>query len=86
LDVVVTEQGLADVRGLSPKERARVVIKKCAHPEYRPILEDYLDKAEFYCLRNGMGHSPHLLFNAFDMHKHLKEHGTMKLPSWPTYT
>jgi acetyl-CoA hydrolase len=40
LDVIVTEQGLADVRGLSPKERARVIIKKCAHPDYVPILED----------------------------------------------
>ena len=46
LDVIVTEQGLADVRGLSPRERARVIIAKCSHPEYRPILLDYFDKAE----------------------------------------
>lgn len=64
LDIVVTEQGLADVRGLSPKERARVIIAKCAHPEYRPILEDYFKKAEFECLRKGWGHEPHLLWNA----------------------
>ncbi|CAI9631784.1 acetyl-hydrolase [Alternaria burnsii] len=82
LDVIVTEQGLADVRGLSPKERARVIIKKCAHPDYVPILEDYFNKAEFECLRKGWGHEPHLLWNSFDMHKHLNEHGTMKLPKW----
>lgn len=38
LDVVVTEQGLADLRGLSPRERAPIIIKNCAHPEYRDSL------------------------------------------------
>jgi len=82
LDVVVTEQGLADVRGMSPRERARVIINKCAHPDYRPILQDYFDMAEFECLRKGWGHQPHLLWNAYDMHKHLNKYGTMKLPKW----
>ncbi|KAJ5511161.1 hypothetical protein LT330_006155 [Penicillium expansum] len=82
LDVVVTEQGLADVRGLSPRERARVIIKNCSHPDYTPILTDYLDRAEFECLRKGMGHEPHLLFQAFNMHKNLQEKGTMKIDSW----
>lgn len=82
LDIVVTEQGLADVRGLSPKQRARVIIQKCAHPEYRGILQDYFDKAEFECLRKGWGHEPHLLWNAFDMHKNLNENGTMKINKW----
>ncbi len=78
----MTIQGLADVRGLSPRERAREIIKKCAHPEYRPILQDYFDKAEFECLIKGMGHEPHLLFQAFDMHKNLVENGTMKISGW----
>ena len=82
LDVIVTEQGFADVTGMSPKERAREIIKKCAHPDYQPILQDYFDKAEFECLRKGWGHEPHLLWNAFDMHKHLHHKGTMKLPKW----
>lgn len=83
LDVIVTEQGLADVRGLSPKERARVIIKKCAHPEYQPILEDYLRKAEFECLKRGWGHEPHLLWNSFDMHKALDQEGSMRaLKTW----
>ncbi|CRG91667.1 acetyl-CoA hydrolase [Talaromyces islandicus] len=82
LDVVVTEQGLADVRGLSPRERARVIIDKCVHPDYKPILQDYFDRAEFECLRKGMGHEPHMLFQVFKMHQNLAEKGTMKLDSW----
>lgn len=82
LDVVVTEQGLACVTGMAPTERAREIIKQCAHPDYKPILTDYLDRAEFECLKKGWGHQPHLLWNAYDMHRHLQEHGTMKLPSW----
>ncbi|KAI3393426.1 hypothetical protein diail_4262 [Diaporthe ilicicola] len=82
LDVVVTEAGLADVRGLSPRERARVIIDKCAHDIYRPILKEYLDKAEWECLRKGMGHEPHLLWNSFDMHKALVEQGSMAKVQW----
>ena len=82
LDMVVTEQGFADVRGLSPRERARVIIKNCAHPDYQPILTDYLDRAEFECIKKGMGHEPHLLFQAFKMHQNLAENGTMKINSW----
>lgn len=83
LDVVVTEQGLADVRGLSPKERAKVIIDKCAHPEYKPILEDYFKKAEFECTKRGWAHEPHLLWNSFDMHKALDKEGSMKaLKTW----
>ncbi|KAK4198112.1 putative acetyl-CoA hydrolase [Triangularia verruculosa] len=83
LDIVVTENGLADVRGLSPRERARVIIDKCAHDVYKPILKAYFEKAEFECLRKGMGHEPHLLFNSFDMHKALVEEGSMrKVKPW----
>ncbi len=83
LDIIVTENGLADVRGLSPRERARVIIDKCAHDLYKPILTAYFDKAESECLRKGMGHEPHLLWNAFDMHRALSEEGSMqKIKSW----
>ncbi|KAK7424556.1 acetyl-CoA hydrolase [Neonectria magnoliae] len=83
LDVIVTEQGLADVRGLSPRERARVIISKCAHPVYQPILSHYFEKAESECLKKGMGHQPHLLFNSFDLHKALQDEGSMlKVKPW----
>jgi succinyl-CoA:acetate CoA-transferase len=43
VDVFVTEQGVADVRGLSPVERAERIVERCAHPEYAPELRSYLD-------------------------------------------
>ncbi|KAI9252670.1 acetyl-CoA hydrolase [Sporodiniella umbellata] len=82
LDVFVTEQGLADLRGLSPRERAQVVIDKCAHPEYKPLLQDYLDMATKKCLAAGRGHEPQMLDKVFKMHTNLLENGTMKIDSW----
>ncbi|KAK9452045.1 uncharacterized protein V1518DRAFT_410228 [Limtongia smithiae] len=82
LDVVVTEQGLADLRGLAPRERARVMIDKCAHPVYKPILTEYLDRAESWALRTGSGHEPHILKDAFKMHINFQEKGTMRIESW----
>ena len=32
VQVVVTEQGFADLRGLAPQERAQLIIDRCAHP------------------------------------------------------
>ncbi|CAD6558704.1 Succinyl-CoA:acetate CoA-transferase [Paraburkholderia kirstenboschensis] len=73
--VVVTEQGLADLRGLSPKQRARVVIDNCAHPDYRPLLDDYFERA----LRDSPGkHTPHLLGEALSWHERFIETGRMK--------
>jgi acetyl-CoA hydrolase len=51
VSVYVTEHGYADLRGLSPKERAKVVIKNCAHPEYKDQLLDYYNTAEQICVR-----------------------------------
>ncbi|KAK9468628.1 hypothetical protein V1512DRAFT_257534 [Lipomyces arxii] len=82
LDVIVTEQGLADLRGLAPRERARLIIAKCAHPEYKPLLSEYLDIAESLALRTGAGHEPHSLRHAFKMYINYEDSGTMKLSSW----
>ena len=73
--VYVTEQGLADLRGLSPVNRAREIIKKCVHPDYREALTDYLE----YGLKNAPSkHTPHTLSNAFDFHTRFMETGSMK--------
>lgn len=82
LDVIVTDQGLADVRGMSPRERAREIIKNCAHPDYQPILMDYLEKSEFYARKNKCLHEPHMLKHAHKFHVNLAEKGTMKVDSW----
>lgn len=82
LDILVTEQGLADMRGLSPKERALEVIKHCAHPDYQPILQEYYDRALFYATKRKTLHEPHILKDAFKMHCNLEEYGTMKIDNW----
>ncbi|KIK49936.1 hypothetical protein GYMLUDRAFT_253420 [Collybiopsis luxurians FD-317 M1] len=78
LDVVVTEQGLADIRGLSPRERAKVIIEKCAHPDYKDLLREYYNRALHECMKRGAGHEPHMLRNAFKFHTNFLEHGHMK--------
>jgi len=82
MDVLVTEQGLADLRGLAPRQRARCIIDKCAHPDYKPILQDYYDRALKECQASGSAHEPHMLDKVFKMHSHLKDKGTMKLTDW----
>ena len=73
--IFVTERGLADVRGLSPKERARVIIDKCAHPDYKPMLEDYFECA---VKATGNAHTPHILDEALSWHSRFMKTGTMK--------
>jgi succinyl-CoA:acetate CoA-transferase len=74
VEVIVTEQGLADLRGLSPTQRARTIIEKCAHPDYRPALLDYFERAQ----RDAPGkHTPHLLDEALSWHARYVETGHM---------
>ncbi|MDR1741656.1 MAG: acetyl-CoA hydrolase/transferase family protein [Synergistaceae bacterium] len=73
VDIIVTEHGVADLRGLSPRERSIEIIKKCAHPDYREALTDYRTRAE-----SAGGHEPHLLAEAFSFHVRLGTQGTMK--------
>lgn len=73
VDVLVTEQGLADLRGLDPLERAREIIRQCAHPDYRELLSDYLARAE-----KEPGHIPVLPEESGSFHRRLKESGSMK--------
>lgn len=73
VQVIVTEQGLADLRGLSPRERAETIINNCTHPEYKPKLKNYYQRA----LGKG-GHIPHLIEEALSWHKKFLETGSMK--------
>ncbi|MFT0860618.1 acetyl-CoA hydrolase/transferase family protein [Ancylobacter sp. G4_0304] len=73
VDIVVTEQGLADLRGLAPRERARLVIANCAHPDYRDALTDYVERA----LARG-GQTPHIIEEALSWHAALRETGSMR--------
>ena len=73
VDVLVTECGLADLRGLAPRERARAIIQNCVHPSYRDALQDYFDRA---CERGGQ--TPHLLEEAFSWHQRFNETDSMQ--------
>ncbi len=75
IDLFITERGVADIRGLSPKERARVIINNCAHPDYQPLLMDYLERAE---KATGFAHTPHLLDEALSFHTRFLQTGSMK--------
>jgi len=74
VQILVTEQGLADLRGLSPKQRAKVVIENCAHPDFRPALRDYYKRA----LNQAAGkQTPHLLDEALSWHLRYLREGRM---------
>jgi succinyl-CoA:acetate CoA-transferase len=75
VEIIVTEQGLADLRGLSPTQRARLVIEKCAHPDFRPALRDYFERA---LASPGGKHTPHLLSEALSWHSRCVATGSMR--------
>ena len=72
---IVTEQGMADLRGKSPRQRAQLIINNCAHPDYRDMLRDYFDRAE----KAGGLHTPHLLLEALSWHQRFIETGDMRV-------
>jgi succinyl-CoA:acetate CoA-transferase len=75
VQVLVTEQGLADLRGLAPKQRARLIIERCAHPKFRPLLLDYFERA----CRSAYGlHSPAIPGEALSWHQRFIDTGTME--------
>ena len=74
VDVIITEQGIADLRGKAPRERALEVINKCAHPDYRPILLDYYERA---LAETKHAHTPHLIDEALSFHSRFLKNGDM---------
>ncbi|MBC3929830.1 acetyl-CoA hydrolase/transferase family protein [Undibacterium sp. CY21W] len=72
VDIIVTDVGLADLRGLAPRERAQKIIQNCVAEPYKQMLLDYLAEAE---LRGGQ--TPHVLEKAFSWHVRYRETGTM---------
>lgn len=72
VDIIVTEQGYADLRGLAPRERVGLLIEQCMHPSYRKQMWAYYNEA----LERG-GQTPHVLEKAFSWHANLAENGTM---------
>jgi succinate CoA transferase len=75
VQVVVTEHGIADLRGKSPHDRALLMIEHCVHPDYRKLMRDYLEISD-------VGHVPQTLHNAFAMHLAYLENGDMRKTQW----
>lgn len=73
--VIVTEQGVADLRNKSPKEKAIEMINNCAHPDYRPLLMEYFEEA---CRVTNYAHTPHLIGRSHEFHERFLKTGTMK--------
>ena len=79
VQIIVTEQGVADLRGKDPYERAKEIIEKCAHPSYREELTTYVEAMK------GKGHVPQTLSAAFGMHEHFRKTGDMRGIDWKEY-
>lgn len=76
--VIVTEQGVADLRGKSPVQRAEAIIENCVHPQYKQLLWDYM--------KLGVkGHTPQCLDASFAFHKAFAETGDMRNVDWSIY-
>jgi succinyl-CoA:acetate CoA-transferase len=73
VDILVTEQGLADLRGLDPTEKAETIIRQCAHPDFKGVLSAYLARA-----KKEPGHIPVALEDAHAFHLRLKQSGSMQ--------
>ena len=78
VSAVITEQGVADLRGKSPHERARLICENCAHPEFRNDLRGYFGHAQG-------GHTPQTLAGAFAMHQQFLRTGDMHGVDWKQY-
>ena len=78
VNVIITEQGIADLRGKSPMERAKTVIENCAHPDYKQLLWDYLKIA-------SKGQTSHSLSAALGMHEVFLDKGDMRLTDWAEF-
>ncbi len=75
VQVVVTEQGIADLRGKDPHERAQLIINNCAHPDFRPQLHEYISLTK-------EGHEPMSLSLGYSFHRHFLRNGDMRNINW----
>ncbi len=75
VQVVVTEQGVADLRGKDPNQRAELIIQRCSHPDFRDSLRCY------YEMSRG-GHTPQTLATAFRLHEQFLKTGDMHGVDW----
>lgn len=73
--IIISEYGIADLRGKSPIQRAECIIENCVHPDYRENLREYL-------ALGVKGQTPQHLGACFEYHKQFAETGSMKNVDW----
>lgn len=78
VNVIITDQGIADLRGKDPIQRAETIIENCAHPMYRESLRDYLKLTK-------VGHIQHNLSAAFEFHNAFQKTGSMENADWSKF-
>jgi succinate CoA transferase len=76
--VIITEYGVADLRAKSPIQRARCIIDNCVHPDYKPLLNEYLQMGI-------KGQTPQNLKCCFAFHEEFMENGDMRKVDWSKY-
>ena len=78
VDVIITDQGVADLRGIDPIQGAHEIIEKAAHPVYRPLLREYLK----------LSNSGHMRIHpdlALSFHSTLARKGDMRLTDYAEF-
>lgn len=78
VNIIITEHGVADLRGKSPIQRAEEIIDNCVDPSYRQILHDYL-------ALSGPCHTPTNLHACFEMHAEFMRSGDMMKTDWSKF-
>jgi len=73
--IIITEYGVADLRRKSPIQRARTIIDNCVHPDYKDLLNEYLQMGI-------KGHTPQNLNSCFAFHQELLNSGDMRNVQW----
>jgi acetyl-CoA hydrolase len=70
VQIIITENGIADLRGKAPSEKADILIKNCVHPMYHDYLMNYVKSSK-------PGHIRHNLEKCFELHTNLLKTGSM---------
>ena len=78
VNIIITEQGIADLRGKTPIQRAKTIIENCVHPDFKELLWDYLKLGK-------KAHTPITLQAALGMHIEFAKSGDMRKTSWADY-
>ncbi|GHT08744.1 acetyl-CoA hydrolase [Bacteroidia bacterium] len=76
--ILITEHGIADLRGKSPIQRAEEIINNCVDPQYQDLFRQYLNLGQ-------KGHTPQNMAAALAFHDTFNKKGDMRLTNWEDY-